>query len=77
MQPSPSNHGSLIKLTAKAVKYYLLGIFGLTLVCLVSCILGIPQIAEQLLTWFGGLLWRLAILIGCLVATAIVKESLR
>lgn len=66
-----------VRLASQALKYFLLTLFGFTLVCLLSMLLGAMNLATLLLAIMGQWLLRIAALIACLMALAIVVESLR
>lgn len=68
----------MFRFASKLLKYYLLGLFGFTLTCVLAAIVGAFPVVELLLNPFvGELLLRLAFLTICFIATAIVVESMR
>lgn len=72
-----NSSGPMLRVAAKAVKYYLLALFGFTIVCLLSTILGASQVAELLMVSLGEWFWRVALLLLCFLVIAIVCESLQ
>ncbi|UBF29339.1 hypothetical protein K9N68_16780 [Kovacikia minuta CCNUW1] len=71
------DHSPLFRLSYKILKYFLLFLFGFTLVCFLSSIFGAAYIASALITAFGYWLFRLSALVLILMATAIIFESIR
>ncbi|MGA7936250.1 MAG: hypothetical protein WCA35_22035 [Kovacikia sp.] len=76
-----SNQGrtySLVfQLAARAIKYYLLTLFGFCVACLLAAILGVFPGIELFLPSLMECFLRLAALILTFVAIAIVLESIR
>lgn len=70
-------YGLFFKLATRLLKYYLLGVFGFFITCLLSIVLGAAFIGQGLVALLGGTLLRLAALTLCFMATAIVIESVR
>ncbi|QZZ18562.1 hypothetical protein J5X98_13755 [Leptothermofonsia sichuanensis E412] len=67
----------MFKFVTKAIKYYLLGVFGFTVACWLAGIVGIMPWINPLMPMFGEWIFRLLALILCLMATAAVVESVR
>lgn len=67
----------LFRLASRFLKYYVLGLFGFLVVCLIAAIFGVYSFIQPLMPLLGELLWRLAALALCLLAISIVIESLR
>lgn len=67
----------MLKFASKAMKYYLLGVFGFTVTCWIASILGTLHLISPLFPVIGEYLFRSMAFILCLFATAIVIESLR
>jgi hypothetical protein len=74
---SYNRYGSLLRLASRMLKYYLLAVAGFTIACLLSVVLGIPNVATQLVFLLGRLVWRMAIMIVCSMAIAVLIESIR
>jgi hypothetical protein len=70
-------YGPIFKLAARLLKYYLIGLFGFFITCLLSIVLGAAFIGQGLVALLGGMLLRLAAFTLCFMATAIVVESIR
>ncbi len=72
-----NEHNLLLRVVFKSLKYFLLALIGFGFVSLVSMTFGGIQIMNPLLPFVGGLVLRLGIILLCLIATAIIVESLR
>ncbi|MBD2465337.1 hypothetical protein H6G89_30460 [Oscillatoria sp. FACHB-1407] len=70
--PSP-----LFRFTCKILKYYLLIVFGFTIACLISSLMGAEAVAIALLPVAGQVFLRIAGLLICLLFITVVFESLR
>jgi CBS domain containing-hemolysin-like protein len=75
--PSYKRYGLLLRVTSRVLKYYLLAVAGFTIACLLSVVFGIPGIAVRIVFLLGGWVWRLAIMIVCSMAIAMLIESIR
>ncbi|WP_421658805.1 hypothetical protein [Leptothermofonsia sp. ETS-13] len=69
--------GCMFKFVAKAIKYYLLGVFGFTVACWLAGIVGVLPLINPFMPVFGEWIFRILALILCLMATAAVVESVR
>ncbi|MBW4591653.1 MAG: hypothetical protein KME46_01680 [Brasilonema angustatum HA4187-MV1] len=67
----------LMRLVSRFLKYFLLMLFGFAVVYLVSVSFGASQIVAMLLPIVGDWCLRLGILVLCLMAIAIILESVR
>ncbi|NMG06140.1 hypothetical protein [Brasilonema sp. UFV-L1] len=67
----------LIRLVSRLLKYFLLMLFGFAVAYVMSVSFGASHIVVMLLPIVGDLYWRLGILLLCLMAIAIIFESLR
>ncbi|NJM69411.1 MAG: hypothetical protein HC862_03830 [Scytonema sp. RU_4_4] len=67
----------LMRLVSRFLKYFLLMLFGFALVYVMSVVFGALSIATPLLLIVGDWLCRLGILLLCLMAIAIIFESVR
>ncbi len=74
---NPRQHGYLFRLASKVLKYFLLGLFGLGIACLLSVVLGAFPLVEILISLLGRWLVRVTVIVVCLMATAVVIESIR
>ena len=72
-----NDHNPLLKLVFKGFKYFLLALVGFAIAYVISIILGGTQIVNPLLPLLGDWVLRLAIILFCLMVTAIIVESLR
>lgn len=70
-------NGPLFRMVTRAIKYYMLGLFGFVMVCLIAAVLGVFYTLEPFLPFLLDWLLRVAALLVCLMATAILVESLR
>jgi len=70
-------HSWLVRMAFKLLKYFLLGIFGLTIVCLLTATMGAFQTAVLILSWLEQYFLRVAVLISSFMAMTVVVESLR
>lgn len=77
MKVPNDEHSLLFHWAGICLKYFLLLIFGLAIVCLLAMTFGGYNLAVILLTSFGHVLWRLAIVLLCLIATVIIVEPWR
>lgn len=70
-------HGWLFRFASKVLKYFLLGLFGLRIACLLSVVLGAFPLVEILISLLRG--WLVQIFVGtiCLMAMAVVVESIQ
>jgi hypothetical protein len=76
-QTQTKMHSLMFQLAARAVKYYLLVLFGFFTACLMAAIFGMFPAIEWVLLPLVGYLWRLAALILSFMAIALVLESIR
>jgi hypothetical protein len=67
----------LMRLVSRLLKYFLLMLFGFALAYVMSVGLGVLPIAAPVLVVVGDWLCRLGILLLCLIAIAIILESVR
>uniref|UniRef100_A0A832M4Q3 Uncharacterized protein n=1 Tax=Oscillatoriales cyanobacterium SpSt-402 TaxID=2282168 RepID=A0A832M4Q3_9CYAN len=77
MMHNPHQHGWLFRFASKVLKYFLLGLFGLGITCLLSIVLGAFPLFEILISLLGWCLVRITVIVVCLMATAVVIESVR
>ena len=68
---------SLRSLTAKTLKFFMLGIAGIAIAILVSTIFGVFGIMISLLPLIWDVVWRIAIAIFCLTSLTIIWESIK
>ena len=76
VQPS-KNRSLMFRLTIKASKYYLFALFGYALGCLVGAVFGFFPTIALVMPHLNELFIRLAALLLCLMAIAVLVESLR
>ncbi len=72
-----NQHSPLFQFASKFLKYFLLTLVGFAIAYVMSTSIGALNIAVMLLPIVGYWVCRLAILLLCLIATAIIFESLR
>lgn len=70
-------YSPLLKLTGRVLRYYLLSLFGFAVVCVLSAGFGAIEFASLLFALLGNWFLRLAIFNICLMAIAVMVESLR
>ena len=68
---------SFFKLTVTALKYYLLMLFGFSMSCVLAAIMGAFPMLEPFFPAIWECLWRMAALVLCFVAIAMILESVR
>jgi len=66
-----------MEIGVKALKYFLLSLAGCTIAYFVALVLGIYFIADIATALLKHLAVRVAALIGCLLAIAVITESVR
>jgi hypothetical protein len=66
----------LFRIAAKFLKYFLLFTSGLAIACVMSMSFGGATLAMSLLFLIGEWFWRLALILLCLFAAAMIIESL-
>jgi hypothetical protein len=67
----------LFRLAIQIMLYAILTLFGLTLFAGLSTIFAGQALVEWLAYWVGFGIWRVAIVILCLLAGGVLAESLR
>jgi hypothetical protein len=72
-----SQHSLLFKLACKAMRYFLMGVFGVLLFCILSSGMGALHVAVLVISTVGTWLVRSAILVSGFMAAAVVYESWR
>lgn len=74
---SPDRDRWLIRFASKVLKYFLLGLFGVGIACLLSAVLGAFSVVGILMSFLEQWLVRVTVVVVCLVATVVVSESMR
>jgi uncharacterized Tic20 family protein len=74
-QPQPRNW--LLDLAVKSLKYFLLSLAGCTIAYVVSAVLEISLIADIAVGILEHFLVKALVLVSCLIAIAVITESLR
>jgi hypothetical protein len=72
-----SNYSSVVKLSFRLLKWLFLSLIGFSLACVVSASLQSPQVLQALISLMSTVLAPLIVLMLCILAGAIVIESLR
>ncbi len=67
----------LFKIAVRVLKYFSYLLFGFAIACVLASVLGAFHLALAMMGQFGPWLLRLAVVVGCMIAIAIVIESLR
>lgn len=71
------HYSPLFRLACRLMKYFLLALFGFTLVCILSSVFGAFQIAKLLILASWEWILRFGLLVLGVMAAAIVGESIR
>jgi hypothetical protein len=74
-QRQPQNW--LLELAVKALKYFLLSLAGCTIAYVVSVVLELSLITHFAIALLERVLSRVLVLVTCLLAIAVITESLR
>lgn len=69
-------HSQLFRLACKAAKYFFVGLFGVGVTGLIAATFGVSHVFVLLLPCLWIWIGRFGITIGCLLATAVIVESL-
>ncbi|BAY47853.1 hypothetical protein SAMD00079811_54720 [Scytonema sp. HK-05] len=77
MKTTTNDRSRLLKLASKCLKYFLIVIFGFAIAYIMSMSFGILHIAAMLLPLVGSWFLRVGILLLCLLAVAVISESVR
>lgn len=70
-------HSRLFNLASRFLKYFFLFLFGFAIAYVLSLTFGAANIAILLLRFVIASVWRLGLLLFCLIATTVILESLR
>ncbi len=70
-------HNLLLKWVLKGLKYFLLALVGFAIAYIISICFGRADIGIKILLLSANLIWRLGIILFCLIVIAIIIESLR
>jgi hypothetical protein len=73
----PHQHGYLFRFASKVLKFFGFGLFGLGIACLLSIVFGAFPLVEVLISLLRQWLVRVTVVVICLMATAVVIESVR
>jgi hypothetical protein len=73
----PHGYSWLLRFTSRVLKYFLLSLFGLGIVYLLSEVLGAFSLVTILVRFLEQWLVRVAVIVVCLLATTVVCESMR
>ncbi|NJM71651.1 MAG: hypothetical protein HC862_16385 [Scytonema sp. RU_4_4] len=77
MKITTDDHSRFFRYASKCLKYFLIVIFGFAIAYIMSLCFGILHIAVMLLPLVGSWFWRVGVLLLCLLAMAVIVESLR
>jgi hypothetical protein len=72
-----ATYTSFFRLTSRLLKYFFIALFSFSITLILSYSLGITQIATLLLSEVVPWLIRSAIIVGCMMISATIVESLR
>jgi hypothetical protein len=74
---SRDRYSWLLRFASKVLKYFLLGLFGVGIVYLLSAVLGAFSVVGILMSLLEQWLVRVTVVVVCLLATVVVSESMR
>jgi len=74
---SPHHYSWLFRFVSKVLKYFLLGLFGLGIACLLAGVLGASSLFSILMSFLKQWLIRVTVIVVCLLATVVVSESMQ
>ncbi len=66
----PNHHHGVFSLAIKVLRYFILVIFGLNLICLLSIVLDVSPFTQQTIRSFGNWFWGSGVFVFCLMAIA-------
>jgi hypothetical protein len=72
-----NKYSRLFKLTFKFIKYFFLVLIGFYIAFVLAAGVGILGIAAQFFPLIFAGIWRIGIILLCLIATTMIIESLR
>ncbi|WP_017747251.1 hypothetical protein [Scytonema hofmannii] len=70
-------HSRLFNLASRFLKYFFLFLFGFAIAYVLSLTFGAASFAIFLLRFVIASVWRLGLLLLCLIATTVIIESIR
>ncbi len=70
-------HSRLFNLASRFLKYFFLFLFGFAIAYVLSLTFGAANIAIFLVSFVIASVWRLGLILFCLIATTVIFESLR
>lgn len=73
----PQQDSRLLRLVSRFLKYFLLVLFGFAIAYVASMTFGATKLAIMLSPVVFAVLWRLGLILFCLIATTVIFESLR
>lgn len=73
----PQQDSRLLRLVSRFLKFFLLVLFGFAIAYVASMTFGATKLAIMLSPVVFAVLWRLGLILFCLIATTVIFESLR
>ncbi|MBW4501101.1 MAG: hypothetical protein KME57_16435 [Scytonema hyalinum WJT4-NPBG1] len=73
----PQQDSRLLRLVSRFLKYFLLVLFGFAIAYVASMTFGATKLVIMLSPIVFAVLWRLGLILFCLIATTVIFESLR
>ncbi|WP_017314546.1 hypothetical protein [Mastigocladopsis repens] len=73
----PQQDSRLLRLVSRFLKYFLLALFGLAIAYIASMSFGAVHFAFTLLPFVFTWVWRLGLILFCLIAITVIFESFR
>ena len=74
---NPNQGSRLFRLASRLLKYFLLALFGLAIAYVASMTFGATKLVIMLSPIVFAVLWRLGLILFCLIAITVIFESLR
>lgn len=74
---SPHRYSWMIRLIGKVLKYFVLSLFSLGITCLLLAVFGVFSVVGILMSFLDQWLIRITVVVVCLLATAVIFESMR
>jgi hypothetical protein len=73
----PHHPKYLLVFTFRLIKYFLLGLVGCTIAYVIALVFNLPLVSAVIVVILERVLGRLLVVLGCLWAIAVIRESAR
>jgi hypothetical protein len=77
MRNTHPDYSWLFRFAVRVLKYFLLALFGILVAIVLSKVLVIPLLTSMLVDILSATLFKAMVLVFCLMAIAVVVESIR